>query len=386
MHKLFVLLIFSLFGRKRSCTLQHNPWNNDHALLEMFMHRYPFYLFAIVVSTKLIRIVGFRPLLPFATANNFWMIREVLKQQSSSSLVEPTYPLPHLVVLIPAYNEKDRIQSTLESYGATLMEPNMAALFASTEILTVDDGSADHTFQIVVEHQKKMKEKNPFHDQIKCIKMSQNKGKGAALASGIQYLASRDESLENLVILTQDADGSGDLSYLPIMLEKLSDLLQEPIRDSSITSQAIEATTTTITNSRKTTTCIWSQPAMVVGNRNYNFFSPRGITRWGFQTVVKIIMNNSLRVQDSQCGYKLMTWSAARVLYDNLHLQGWSHDVEVLYRATLLNQMPIAEIPIDWQDMDGSKVVASGVVKVSWQMLWDVLRLRWNYSVTKKWR
>ncbi|KAL3917825.1 MAG: hypothetical protein SGARI_007621 [Bacillariaceae sp.] len=131
-------------------------------------------------------------------------------------------------------------------------------------------------------------------------------------------------------------------------------------------------------------TDFWSTPAMVVGNRNYDFFSPRGVTRWGFQTTVKLLMND-LRVQDSQCGYKLMTLPAAQLLYKDLHLQGWSHDVEVLYKAKLYD-IPIAEIPMDWEDKDGSKVVESGVAKVSVEMLLDVMRLRWNYSVTKAWR
>ena len=62
-----------------------------------------------------------------------------------------------------------------------------------------------------------------------------------------------------------------------------------------------------------------------------------------------------------------------------------SHDVEVLYRAKILN-IPIDEMSIDWKDKDGSKVVESGIIKVSFQMLWDVIRLRWNYSIVKRWK
>jgi dolichyl-phosphate beta-glucosyltransferase len=173
------------------------------------------------------------------------------------------------------------------------------------------------------------------------------------------------------LILTQDADGSGDLTYLPYMIQRLS--------------KSVSQMTEVASSSGGSCNMWWTKPGMVVGNRNYNFFSPRGVTRWGFQTVVSLLlMNDGLRVRDSQCGYKLMTFCAAQSLYHQLHLQGWSHDVEVLYRAKLL-QIPIEEMAIDWEDKDGSKVVASGVAKVSLQMLWDVLRLRWNYSVTKSW-
>jgi hypothetical protein len=57
----------------------------------------------------------------------------------------------------------------------------------------------------------------------------------------------------------------------------------------------------------------------------------------------------------------------------------------VLYRAKMLN-IPIDEMSIDWKDKDGSKVVESGIIKVSFQMLWDIIRLRWNYSIVKCWK
>jgi hypothetical protein len=81
----------------------------------------------------------------------------------------------------------------------------------------------------------------------------------------------------------------------------------------------------------------------------------------------------------------LMTLPAATRLYRDLHLQQWSHDVEVLFRAKLY-AIPIREVLIEWNDKDGSKVVESGVVRVSIEMLLDVLRLRWEYSVTGNWK
>jgi dolichyl-phosphate beta-glucosyltransferase len=272
-----------------------------------------------------------------------------------------TKDLPRLVILIPAYNEEDRIQSTLNCYQDFLM--NHCSFSPLVEILVVDDGSPDSTYDVVLRNKESASNKIP----VDCIRLSSNRGKGAALSAGIQEIISNNLSNNNHdlppLILTQDADGSGDLKYLHPMLEILSNILTN--------------------NTSNNDDNIWSYRGMVVGNRNYNFFTPRGVTRWGFQTVVRLLMNN-LPVQDSQCGYKLMTLSAAEALYKDLHLQGWSHDVEVLYRAKLLD-VPIAEISIDWEDKDGSKVVSSGVAKVSLQMLLDVLQLRWNYSITKAW-
>jgi dolichyl-phosphate beta-glucosyltransferase len=251
----------------------------------------------------------------------------------------------------------------------------------------VDDGSDDDTANVV--------EMFPAQIPIRCVRMAKNGGKGAALAKGIQFIteqqqqlqyasstspsssSSSSSSMEDILILTQDADGSGDLLYLDEMAQTLRKLLPSIDPDPDHTASSSSSSTS------MTTRPDWSVPGMVVGNRNYDFFSARGVTRWGFQTTVRLIMND-LRVQDSQCGYKLMTLPAAQCLYKDLHLRGWSHDVEVLYRAKLLN-FPIQEVKIDWEDKDGSKVVASGVVKVSLQMLWDVIRLRWNYSISKAW-
>eukprot|EP00980_Cylindrotheca_fusiformis_P007930 scaffold1697_cov120-Cylindrotheca_fusiformis.AAC.12 len=221
-------------------------------------------------------------------------------------------------------------------------------------ILVVDDGSSDGTSSAI---QSSAKNSIP----IQCISLPFNQGKGAALARGIEEIGREVLSEDNLIVLTLDADGSGDLSYLEEMINMLEGLVVT-----------------------KSGTPDWSQPALVTGNRNYNIFSARGITRWGFQTCVSIIMGG-LGVQDSQCGYKLMTLTAADPLYRDLNLKGWAHDVEVLFRAKL-GSVPLAQMSIDWQDKDGSKVVESGVVRVSAQMLRDIIRLRWKYSLTGEWK
>lgn len=261
---------------------------------------------------------------------------------------------PPIFILIPAYNEEERILSTLKTYQDFLLQSN----WTDAHILVVDDGSTDETCKVVESF-------SPKKIPISCISLSENQGKGAALAEGISHI---DRLCQNnaALILTQDADGSGNLVYLDSMIHCLKGLLAENMDEESAKESSF-----------------WSQAAMVTGNRNYEIFSPRGITRWGFQTAVRLIMND-LRVQDSQCGYKLMTLSAARDLYDELEVSGWAHDVEVLYRAKLVS-IPIQEIPIDWLDKEGSKVVESGVARVSIQMLLDVIRLRWRYSNIRAW-
>mmetsp|Transcript_6161 Transcript_6161/g.17551 ORF Transcript_6161/g.17551 Transcript_6161/m.17551 type:complete len:336 (+) Transcript_6161:157-1164(+) len=283
---------------------------------------------------------------------------------SSSSTTNTTYDTtiynPRLVILIPAYNEEGRIELTLKSYQDFLLRSLSNDI--KSEIVIVDDGSSDATLDVI----------NNFPSEIPIytVVMKENKGKGAAIARGVQHISQKmyesfadDDDDKDTWILTQDADGSGDLIYLENMMNKLGTLIQP---------------------ATPSTSDMTSRQGLVIGNRKYDIFSSRGITRWGFQTCVRILTSNRLRVNDSQCGYKLMTLDTAKVLYENLHLEGWSHDVEVLFRAMLLN-IPIDETNIEWEDMEGSKVTEAGIVKVSLQMLWDVIRLRWNYSVVRNW-
>lgn len=261
-------------------------------------------------------------------------------------LVTKTTTTPRLVVLIPAYNEADRIGPTIESYrtflarrkqreeggggGTTTSPPSWEC-----EILVVDDGSSDGTSRTVEE--RSAAEGVP----VRCVRLSSNQGKGGALSRGIRHIAEeagrRRTSSEDdpTLVLTQDADGSGDLKYLDQMCSELQSLVGSGTAASDGGG--------------------WDAMALVTGNRNYDLLSPRGVTRWGFQTCVSIIMGG-LGVRDSQCGCKLMTLPAASLLYEDLNLKGWAHDVEVLYRAKSLG-VPVAQVSIDWSDKDGSKVV-----------------------------
>jgi dolichyl-phosphate beta-glucosyltransferase len=179
--------------------------------------------------------------------------------------------------------------------------------------------------------------------------------------------------------LTTDADGSANVSGLEDLYDSLVSVLQDNVVGGSGSDHNNTAAVAT-------TMIPWDQAAMINGYRTYESASAsRLIFRWGFRTVVKSVCGN-LGVQDSQCGFKLMTAAAGKSLYRNLHVQGWSHDVEVLYRARLLG-IRVAEQSICWEDKMGSKLVASpgGIIVVCLQMFWQVLRIRFGYA-SGRWR
>ena len=276
---------------------------------------------------------------------------------------------PYLSVLIPAYNEEQRLGNTLKNYQEYLLShPYWNPKYGQRcQIVVADDGSTDGTANLVRDFALQS-----TTIPIYCVTLSQNCGKGAALHHGIAHILSQQPTSW---ILTADADGSAPLSVLDPMIRRVEEwysLSTTPSRNG--TALCIDEKSSPL-------------PLLVAGYRAYASTSPsRLVFRWGFRTVVRIIAGD-LGVRDTQCGCKLLSPTAATLLYRDLHLPGWSHDVEVLYRARKKLGMIVLEAPVTWQDQDGSKLVASpgGVWAVSAQMFAQVVQLRWAYE-TGAWR
>lgn len=295
------------------------------------------------------------------------------KQRSATRIKTTAFDdhRPRLFILIPAYNEESRIASTLECYQNFLMDPfnDLSSLFQTCKIIIVDDGSTDDTIQVIQNFTTSTSSRiapaaadDDNNDgtssalasaiSIHIVQMKYNQGKGAALERGFQYLVDNhdtddyddtDTSCRHTkgyersaaLILTQDADGSGDLIYLKTMFHKLRDLIlisssSSYDRNNCDSGNNDDDHSAVFSDSNNTVlpdqTIIgdWSSAlGMVIGNRNYKAFSRRGITRLGFQMCVRALSMNSLRIADTQCGYKLMTLNTSKQLYNNIHLKGW---------------------------------------------------------------
>ncbi|KAL7431060.1 hypothetical protein ACHAXM_002509 [Skeletonema potamos] len=294
-------------------------------------------------------------------------------------------------------------------------------------ILVVDDGSTDGTCQYIQEKRQNWlvmavpsnnhddDDENfnywKINDDISCISLPTNRGKGAAIARGMMELhhtcyngdcfntprCSKNDVVVTSLVLVADADGSGDISCLDDMIHSLECLL-------SLSSTA--TATAGIPSSSKTPMMMsdGNNLGIIVGKRQYSQSKKsllRSILSWGFRTCVSILFigtnnnnnssssysknnnNSNLGVSDTQCGFKLMTTRTGQILYHNLHLQQWSHDVEVLYRANCLLGIPVGECDVIWVDKDGSKLVRSGkdAVVMSLVMLGEIGWMRLMYGM-----
>ena len=109
--------------------------------------------------------------------------------------------------VIPAYNEKENIRFLLES-----ISKKMEALKHSYRMVIVNDGSTDGTKELVESYKAKY--------PITLLNHSTNKNVGEVFRAGFRYVM--DNSHPGDIVVTKEADNTGDLDILPAMLEKIN--------------------------------------------------------------------------------------------------------------------------------------------------------------------
>lgn len=138
-------------------------------------------------------------------------------------LVDPSRPTPSpcpsifseptkaLSVIVPAYNEQDRIGTTLQEIMDYLqLRRNKQGPAFTYEVIVVDDGSKDRTVQVVMDFSRK----HGF-DAVRVLKVQPNRGKGHAVRRGM--LIARGD-----YCLMADADGATRFSDLEVLEQALA--------------------------------------------------------------------------------------------------------------------------------------------------------------------
>lgn len=221
-------------------------------------------------------------------------------------------------IVIPAYNEAQRITPTLEATARFL-----ASYPGTWEIVVVDDGSRDGTVALC----EALAQRIP---NLRVIASTPNRGKGAAVRIGM--LAARGRCR-----VMYDADGSMPATELPKLLA--------PIVDGGAD--------------------------VAIGSR-YAAGAAVGKTQPLYRRLWSRLCNQVIQqtlvpgVRDTQCGFKAFTATAAHDLFSRATINGWAFDLEVLALATRRGYT-VRECAVTWTDDQRSKVSP-------WKDLWKVIK------------
>lgn len=242
----------------------------------------------------------------------------------------------YLSIVIPAYNERARLNTTIESVVGGL--PSVIGGLG-WEVLIVDDGSTDNTAQIVEEIRRE-------ESRIGLLRLP-HRGKGAAVRAGM--IAAQGD-----IILFSDAD------------------LATPFTEATKLLAAIDEGADIAIGSR----------AITGAQRLYEPFY-REIMGHIFQHAVRVLLMQDFA--DTQCGFKAFRRHVAHDVFPRLQLYNddspilehaavTAFDVEVLFLANRLGYQ-IREVPIEWHYQTESKV---NPLRDSYSMFRDVLTVRRN--------
>ncbi len=231
----------------------------------------------------------------------------------------------HLSVVIPAFEEVERLGPTLRRIRAYLNEQ----LFSS-EVLVVVDGGRDGTLELVRELENEWAELRVLHNESNC-------GKGFAVRRGMLVARGR-------YLLFSDADLSTPIEEVERLVAAL-----EAGGDVAIGSRALTGSVVRVRQ-------VWWREWM---GRQFN-------------QIVRLAALSGVR--DTQCGFKCFRRSAARDIFARQRIARFSFDVELLWIARKLGYR-VAEVPVIWINDPSSRVHP---LRDSLRMVVDLMRLRYN--------
>ncbi|XP_067889564.1 dolichyl-phosphate beta-glucosyltransferase isoform X2 [Heterodontus francisci] len=289
------------------------------------------------------------PNLTLGEKEKFFMSLNSTRKELFPTIHDP--PTKELSVIVPSYNEEKRLPLMMDETLEYLEQRQKKDSSFTYEVIVVDDGSKDETTEVALNYSKEY-----GSDQVRVLTLVKNRGKGGAVKMGV--LSSRGR-----YVLMADADGATKFADIEKLEAALKDL--QPGPDNMAISCGSRA------HLEKET----------IAKRSYF----RTLLMYGFHFLVWFLCVKGIK--DTQCGFKLLTREAARQTFSTLHVDRWAFDVELLYIAQCL-KIPIAEVAVQWTEIDGSKLVPFW----SWlQMGKDLLFIRlryltgaWNLEMPKK--
>jgi dolichyl-phosphate beta-glucosyltransferase len=233
---------------------------------------------------------------------------------------------PFLSIVVPAYNEEERLVASLDKIGSYLDATGVDA-----EILVVDDGSKDRTAELAT--------KALAGRRGRVVANGENRGKGYSVRHGVLEARGR-------FVLVTDADLSTSIEDHA----KLAEVMRDRDLDVVIGSRALPDSNVEIRQG-------WLRQSM---GRSFNVII-RSLT--------------GLPFRDTQCGFKLLDRERVKPLVEKMVVDGFAFDVELLFLCARFG-LSVADVPVTWRNATGSKV---SIVGDPLAMIADVLRVRWRF-------
>jgi dolichyl-phosphate beta-glucosyltransferase len=230
---------------------------------------------------------------------------------------------PFLSIIVPAYNEEKRLPESLPKIIHFVQQQNYPI-----EVMVVDDGSLDHTAEIVRGFQAQA----PFIELLQVV----HGGKGHAVKSGM--LQAQGEYL-----FLCDCD-------LSMPIEEVSKFLPPFQHEYDVAIGSRE----------------------VAGAFRYEEPSYRHLMGRVFNLVVRVLAIHG--IQDTQAGFKCFRRATALKLFNLQTIPGWGFDVEILFIAQS-HKLKIIEVPINWYYKTESRV---SPIRDTFNMVREVLKVRFN--------
>lgn len=230
-----------------------------------------------------------------------------------------------LSIIIPAYNEEERLPRTLERVVAYLGRRG-----TKFEIIVVDDGSTDGTVETALSLARRA--------PIRVLRNDRNRGKGYSVRRGML-------EAEGELRLFTDADLSTPIEELP----KLERAVLEEGFDIAIASRGLPQSRLPVRQP------FWREAL----GRTFNLY-------------IQLLLLPG--IWDTQCGFKLFTARAAEEVFRRVTIEGFGFDFEALYIAKKLG-FRIKEVPVTWYHSPKTKVK---VLRDGLRMGLEALKVRAN--------
>lgn len=314
-----------------------------------------------------------------------------------------------MTVVVPAFNEEDRLTGMLEEavnyleveYGTTAASnqgettdekpddkgtttrrrkangtansyPSSKQALRGWEILLVNDGSTDNTIltaqtfsrsHILAKHPRRASGPWTHRSEtgvkippraIRLVTLEENRGKGGAVTHGMRHARGQ-------YVVFADADGASKFTDLEKLVRACEEVEDDRGRGVAVGSRAH----------------LVGSEAVVKRSKLRNFLMH------SFHLLLKLMTPpQTARIKDTQCGFKLFSRPTLPYIIPHMHMDGWIFDVEMLMLAEFAG-IPVAEVPVGWREVVGSKL---NVVKDSIGMAWGlaILRICWGTGIYRR--